>query len=93
MYLIHEVKSFKKSYKRLKLSGIEQKVLNDLKFVINTIARGDKLPESYKDHDLNGEYLGYRDCHIRGDLILIYKIEKDRLILVLLDIGSHSELF
>ena len=93
MYSIKKTKSFKKSYKKLKKSGIKLSVFEDLKFVISTLANNDKLPKIYMDHELNGEYYGYRDCHIKGDLILIYKIQKDILFLVLADLGSHSELF
>lgn len=93
MYLIKRSKNFKRSYKKLKRSGVKKSVFEDLKYVIKILVSGDKLPIIYKDHALEGEYLGYRDCHIKGDLILIYKIEKDILILVLADIGSHSELF
>lgn len=93
MYLIHRVSSFKKSYKKLKNSGIRQTVWSDLGFVIDTLASGTNLPEIYQDHELKGEYLGYRECHIKGDLLLIYVIEKEKLILILANIGSHSELF
>ena len=93
MYLIRKSKSFKKSFEKIKKSGIKDSVFIDLKFAINTIAKGDKLPESFQDHILSGEYLGYHDCHIRGDLILIYNIKKDNLVLVLIDLGSHSDLF
>jgi len=93
MYLIKKSKSFKKSYKKLKKSGIKDSVLNDLKLVINTLAKEEKLPELFKDHILSGEYVGYHDCHIKGDLVLIYSVEKDNLVLILIDIGSHSELF
>lgn len=51
------------------------------------------LPVKYSDHGLNGEFLDYRECHIKGDLLLIYKIEKENLILILVEIGSHSQLF
>lgn len=93
MYSIRESKSFRKSLRKLKKSGIKNSVLDDLKLVINKISKGEKLPKEYEDHELNGEYLGYRDCHIRGDLLLIYTIEKEKLVLVLINIGSHSELF
>lgn len=93
MYSIKKTKTFKKSYKKLKKSGVKFSVIEDLKFVINTLASNNKLPKIYVDHELSGEYRGYRDCHIKGDLILVYKIQKDILILVLADIGSHSELF
>ena len=47
----------------------------------------------YKDHALSGNYKNYRECHIKPDLLLIYKIEKSELILYAVHIGSHSDLF
>lgn len=61
--------------------------------VINMIARQEQLEPKYRDHVLKGEYQGHREYHIKPDLLLIYKIEKDMLILLLADIGSHSQLF
>ncbi len=49
------------------------------------------LAEKYKDHPLQGELQGFRDCHIKPDLVLIYAIENNLIRLVRL--GSHSELF
>ena len=49
------------------------------------------LPERYKDHALQGNWQGFRDCHIKNDLILIYKIEADTLYFARLN--SHSEVF
>ena len=57
------------------------------------LARGEELPAKYKNHPLKGKYKGYYDCHILPDWVLIYKIEKERLILILFDIGTHSDLF
>ncbi|HAP5041259.1 TPA: type II toxin-antitoxin system YafQ family toxin, partial [Enterococcus faecalis] len=51
------------------------------------------LPLKYKDHELTGNYIGTRECHIEPDWLLIYKIDGDKLILTLARIGSHSELF
>ena len=61
--------------------------------VINTLSKGEILPERYKNHPLKGNLKGYYDCHILPDLILIYKIEKEKLILILFDIETHSNLF
>lgn len=47
----------------------------------------------YKTHALKGVYKGYKECHIKPDLLLIYQKQDDRLILYCLDIGTHSELF
>ena len=61
--------------------------------VIDMLAKGETLPEKYKNHPLKGNLKGYYDCHILPDLVLLYKIEKDRLVLILFDIGTHSNLF
>ena len=47
------------------------------------------LPEKYKDHPLTGDWRGYRDCHIKNDLVLICKIEGD--LIKLARVNSHSE--
>lgn len=49
------------------------------------------LPEKYKDHPLTGDWRGYRDCHIKNDLVLIYKIEGD--LIKFARVNSHSEVF
>lgn len=51
-----------------------------------------KLPDKYKNHPLKGKYIGYYDCHILPDWILVYKIEKERLVLLLFDVGTHADL-
>ncbi len=91
MYQKYYTKNFQKSIKKIIRSGFIKR--SEIESVIDIIADGDKLPERCKDHDLNGIYLGYRECHIRSDLLLIYKIEYKKLILILVDVGSHSELF
>ena len=84
-------KQYEKSFKKLKHSGkFNEAVLNK---VIDTLCLGNKLDAIYQDHDLHGEYSGYRECHIKGDILLIYRVEANKLVLVLFDIGSHSELF
>lgn len=50
-----------------------------------------KLPEKYRDHSLAGDYHGYRECHIKPDVLLIYRTDEQCLYLA--RIGSHSELF
>lgn len=57
------------------------------------LSKGETLPERYKNHSLNGNLKGYYDCHVLNDLVLIYKIEKKRLVLLLFDIETHSNLF
>lgn len=59
--------------------------------VIKQLQLGHTLLEKYVDHALSGRWQGYRDCHVKPDLILIYKVEADSLKLA--RIGTHSELF
>lgn len=64
-----------------------------LKNVLSLLAKQKALPEKYKDHNLSGNYKGYRECHIEADWLLIYKIYDDKLVLVVTRTGSHSDLF
>ena len=88
MYEIFRTSSFKKDYKKLSNSDREL-----LKEVIKLLARGEILDKSYKDHTLIGNYLGCRECHLKPDLLLIYRINDDVLELALTRVGSHSKLF
>lgn len=93
MYLIKRTKDFEKSFSKLKRSGVKKKVLEDIERIIDVISRGEQLSLHYLDHKLQGNFTGYRECHIRPDLLLIYKLLDKQLVLVLVDIGSHSNLF
>ncbi|MCL5017308.1 MAG: type II toxin-antitoxin system YafQ family toxin [Patescibacteria group bacterium] len=93
MYTILRTKDFERSFKRLTNSGLKQNKKKVIGSVIDKIASGSSLDKKYKDHSLSGEFSGYRECHIFNDLLLIYKIDKKAVILVLIDIGSHSQLF
>lgn len=91
MYTPFPTKQYEKSFKKLKHSGKFNET--ELNKAIDILCRGEKLNSTYQDHDLHGEYFGYRECHIQGDILLIYRVEGNKLVLVLFDIGSHSELF
>jgi mRNA interferase YafQ len=66
--------------------------MSALEDVVDTLQREETLPEKYRDYALSGDRIGQRDCHIKPDWVLIYRIRKDALILQLLDTGSHSDL-
>lgn len=82
---------FKKDYKRmLKRKGCtEEQFKTVLGYLMNEIP----LPKKYNDHSLSNNWIGFRECHIRPDWLLIYKIEQDTLTLTLIRTGSHSDLF
>ena len=91
MYEKRFTKKFKKSMKKIVRSGRAKR--REVESCIEMLASGKKLSVKYQDHQLSGEYKGFRECHIKPDLLLIYKIEKKILILILADVGSHSDLF
>ncbi len=81
---------FKKDYKRMLKRGVKK---SDFEYVVNELRNGRKLEEKYFDHNLSGEYIGFRECHINPDWLLIYRIEDDKLLLTLARTGTHSDLF
>lgn len=81
---------FKKSLKAAKKQGLNISLLNT---VVDTLLEGKPLDPKYRDHSLSGNYIGYRECHIQPDWLLIYLLDNDILTLTLVDTGSHSDLF
>lgn len=81
--------------KELKIIKKRRKSIQKLKEVINTLLKGEKLEIKYRDHVLNNDkrFQDCRECHIEPDLLLIYRIVKEELILLLVEIGTHSDLF
>ncbi len=78
---------FKKDYKRCSKRGYNLKLLED---VINTLRIPEQLPSINKNHTLSGNWIGYNECHIQPDWLLIYKTEDNELLLA--RTGSHSDL-
>ena len=82
---------FKRDYKRER-SGQHGKTLDrDLAATVELVANDKPLPRRYFDHALSGEWQDCRDCHIKPDLILIYR-KPDETSLELVRLGSHNEL-
>jgi len=79
---------FRKDYKRVKKQG---RPLKELRAVVEKLAGGQILPTNYKDHCLLGKWKNHRECHIRADWLVIYRVADDCLFLE--RTGSHSELF
>lgn len=81
--------SFKKDYKRIKKRGYNISLLEE---VIDKLANQEELDKKYKDHALVGQWIGFRECHIAPDWLLIYQIKEDELVLTLTRTGTHTEL-
>ena len=90
MYNIRPTTKFQKDLKRVKKRGFDISLLTD---IIKKLAAGEPLPEKNRDHQLSGDYAGWRECHITPDWLLIYEVDGDELILYLTRTGSHSDLF
>ena len=88
MLELERVKTFKKDISKQKFSNKHYaKYILYLGYLLDS----QELPKEAKDHELKGKWSGYREFHISGDLLLIYRIENE--ILYLIRIGSHSQLF
>ena len=83
-------KSFRKDYKKLSDAEIAQ---TDI--IIQKLLRDEPLEARHRDHALRGNYAGYRECHVRPDLLLVYKKTDDDSIRILhlLRINSHTNIF
>jgi mRNA interferase YafQ len=92
MRTISRTAKFKKDYKH-EAKGQHRATLDaDLLAAISLLAADAPMPERFHDHPLTGEYTNHRECHLKPDLLLIYK-KPDDLTLRLVRVGSHSEVF
>ena len=92
MRTIERSTAFKRDYKR-EAKGRHRATLDaDLMAVLAALADDKPLEPRQRDHDLSGDWAGYRDCHIKPDLVLIYR-KPDANTLRLARLGSHSEVF
>jgi mRNA interferase YafQ len=92
MRTIERSSVFKRDYRR-EAKGRHRVTLDDeLMSVLTALANDKPLEMRHRDHDLSGDWAGYRECHIKPDLLLIYR-KPSAGILRLARLGSHSELF
>ena len=89
LYEVKKTNQFKKDYR---LAARRSQDLQLLKDIILTLANGLPLPEKNRDHALTGDWLGFRECHITPDWLLVYKKDDDILVLTLTRTGTHSDI-
>lgn len=93
MRTLERSSAFKRDYKRVRATPKHRQELDFLLSTTITLLLNDQaLPQGHRDHALSGDWAGYRECHIKPDLLLIYK-KPDAETLRLARLGSHSELF
>ena len=90
MYAIRPTNKFRQDLKLCQKRGYDMQAITD---VIKKLAAGETLPPQNRDHELSGNYKGFRECHIQPDWLLIYRINNNDLILFLSRTGTHSDLF
>lgn len=91
MLIAKYTRRFKKDFKTAVKT--DPLVASELRAVLDIILLGRSLPPEYHLHKLSGEFSGCLECHLRPDLLLIYRINKGELILFLLRLASHSRIF
>ena len=89
-YEIRRTKEFKQNVKLCIRRG---KDIEKLLAVVKKLANGEELPEVNRNHLLVGDYSGCWECHIEPDWLLVYRRNNQKLILVLTNTGTHSDIF
>ena len=90
MLEVYATSRFKRDLKVMIKRGAK---VDRLWIVVSKLRNQTPLPESNRDHALVGDYIGFRECQILLDWLLVYRIEEDELILTLARTGAHSDLF
>ena len=90
MYEIEYTNSFKCSFKKCLKRGLDSHVFAA---ALRILVEKGSLPQNYKPHKLSGKYRGLWECHLQPDWLLIWFQDDDKLILQLIDTGTHSDLF
>lgn len=92
MRRIERTNTFRRDYKREKRGQGRRDLEALISFIVSLLAEDTPPPERNHDHALGGEWRDFRECHLRPDLLLIYR-KPDAEVLQLVRLGSHSELF
>jgi mRNA interferase YafQ len=91
MRTIKRSRLFKRDFRRVKAGPLGRQLERLLFDIVLFLINDQPLPPRYHDHPLTGNWVDHRDCHIRPDLVLIYR-KPDEDTLQLVRLGSHSEL-
>ena len=89
-YTVKPTAQFERDYQRAVQKGRD---MRPLKAVIAALAAGEPLPPENRDRPLSGRWAGYRECQVSPDLLLIYRIDGDILVLTLTRTGKRTELY
>lgn len=90
MYDIIYSNRFKKSLKKCFKRGLD---VEKLRHALNILTETGTMPSKYRPHKLSGAYSGAWECHIEPDWLLVWEQNDTQLVLLLIDTGSHSDIF
>ncbi len=93
MRSIERSKQFKKDIKKALKQTSPKRNIEELKKTMEMLVEDKPLSEEKRDHSLSGNWIGYRECHIQPDFLLIYKKDDAKYSIRFERAGSHSELF
>ncbi len=91
MRRIEQTSQFKRDYKRIAKGAHRATLAEDFVPLLSALISDIALAKNHRDHALTGEWKDHRDCHVKPDLVLIYRKPTDD-VLQLVRLGSHSEL-
>ncbi len=89
-YSLRTTKRFDKSVEKMKKRGLP---MDDLRHVISLLMQTGTLPAQYRPHKLSGNLKGKWECHIKNDWLLVWEQHDEELLLIMIDTGSHSDIF
>lgn len=90
MLALRMTSQFKKDLKLAKKRGL---TIQKLELVLQMLLEEKTLNLKYRDHALTGNYIGFRECHIEPDWLMVYMVDHGELILTASRTGTHSDLF
>ncbi len=91
VYEVIRTKRFKTAYKRIR--NVKSFKTETFIEVVEILASGKSLDKKYHDHQLTGNLKDFRECHLAPDILLLYQIDDGILVLTLVSIGNHAQLF
>lgn len=92
MRTIETTTAFRRDYKRVAATPRHRDLPEVLPPLLETLAADTPLDARQRDHQLTGNWTDHRECHVKPDLLLLYRKPDDN-VLQLVRLGSHSELF
>jgi mRNA interferase YafQ len=90
MYNLVLSNRFKKSYKKALKRGLNKEVFEN---ALSLLVQDGRLPKEYLPHELKGDFKGIWECHIQNDWLLLWKRWDITLTIMLIDTGTHSDIF